>query len=366
MEIGSEYAWPDRKPDNKEIESLKEIFTYNDRKFVFSGRTAIEYVLKDIGVEKVKQAMLPSYCCQSVIDPFIDLGIQVCFYSVNFINGSLDIQIEIPRDVDILLWSNYFGFFHDFPEKLVLDFQRRGGIVIEDITQSFLSKSPVHAMSNYYIASLRKWGPMLCGGVAYKKEGEFHKCSLEIPDAWFLQMKEKAMRKKRDYLLGEEKELEKSLFLDMFQQTNEYFDNSYSLKGIDEKSGQMISLWYTEESFHRRRENAEIIYETLQSMEKIRFVFPKNRMDCPLFVPVVMEPVIRDRIKKRLIEKKIYCPQHWPVPITDGADSNLYSMELSLICDQRYGKDRIKNMMEAVKEEIRIVELTEFNRGVPQ
>ena len=47
---------------------------------VFSGRTAIEAVLKQLS--DVHTALLPSYCCDSMIAPFRDAGIQVKFYQV--------------------------------------------------------------------------------------------------------------------------------------------------------------------------------------------------------------------------------------------------------------------------------------------
>ena len=52
---------------------------------VFSGRTAIETVLKEL--PKAKKALLPSYCCESMIQPFLNAGIEIEFYPVNYIDG---------------------------------------------------------------------------------------------------------------------------------------------------------------------------------------------------------------------------------------------------------------------------------------
>ena len=71
-------------------------------------------------------------------------------------------------------------------------------------------------------------------------------------------------------------------------------------------------------------------------------------MDCPLFVPVLLEN--RDKVRKHLTENKIYCPVHWPKP--EGADSNIYDMELSLICDQRYGVNDMERIVSVLSEVI--------------
>ena len=57
-------------------------------------------------------------------------------------------------------------------------------------------------------------------------------------------------------------------------------------------------------------------------------------MDCPLFVPIVVSKN-RNKVRQKLIEHKIYCPVHWPHPNV-ACESNLYDLELSLVCDQRY------------------------------
>ena len=120
-EIGSEFH---KMP----VESGQGL-TYPRRgSLVFSGRTAIEAVLKKIPA--ARSVLVPSYCCESMIVPFNAAGIEVKHYAVNW-NGKLEINIE--DSADILLWCNYFGYQNDMP-----DFD---GVVIEDITHSFLSEN---------------------------------------------------------------------------------------------------------------------------------------------------------------------------------------------------------------------------------
>ena len=64
----------------------------------FSGRTAIEAVLKEMPFAKT--ALLPSYCCDSMIEPFRRAGISVDFFSIYYQN---EFAVDIRKKADILM-----------------------------------------------------------------------------------------------------------------------------------------------------------------------------------------------------------------------------------------------------------------------
>ena len=49
-----------------------------------SGGREYAIALKLKNEKNIKKAMLPSYCCDSIIEPFRNAGIEVCFFSVSF------------------------------------------------------------------------------------------------------------------------------------------------------------------------------------------------------------------------------------------------------------------------------------------
>ena len=70
-----------------------------------------------------------------------------------------------------------------------------------------------------------------------------------------------------------------------------------------------------------------------------------------MFVPIIVEN--RDKLRKYLIDKKIYCPVHWPLSNYHKIkvnDQEIYQNELSLICDQRYNLDDMKYIVDVIKE----------------
>ncbi len=293
----------------------------------FSGRTAIETVLKH--APNLKTALLPSYCCDSMIEPFRKAGLDITFFNVNYKDG---MHIDLNGSADILLWCNYFGFENELP-----DFD---GIVIEDITHSLLSERSHHERSDHLVASLRKWWPIYCGGY----------CSIEAalvdPPHSFIEKKAAAMDLKADYL-NEPDDSKKSTYLSAFSESNHWLAEHYSGLRIDSFSEEYINHVDADAQRTLRKKNADILYAGLHN--RVDFLFDKHQMDCPLFVPIIVKKD-RDKIRQALIEEKIYCPIHWPRPCTECV-SNLYDQELSLICDQRYNEndmDRIVSVLNKI------------------
>lgn len=293
---------------------------------VFSGRTAIEVVLQHL--PDAHTVLLPSYCCDSMIVPFKASGINVKFYKAEWED---ELKIEIEDSADILFWCNYFGFRNRIPEY--------DGVIIEDITHSFFSESACHPQSNYLVASLRKWEPVNCGGYcSVKADGK------EPPEE-FIEEKTKAMELKTQYL--EKPQIEKKeQFLQMFGNSNHWLAEHYSGLRIDSYSRNYLENVDVERQREVRRENARVLYGGLR--DQVQFMFPIEDMDCPLFVPILLPN--RDKVRAYLSKNKIYCPIHWPKP--NGCESNIYNMELSLICDQRYGIEDMERIVSTLREVI--------------
>ncbi len=332
-EIGSEYS-------TCEAENSTGILLPFDseRNCVYSGRTAIETVLKE--VPHAKKALLPSYCCESMIIPFQRAGIRVEFYPV-FYDADMQYQIEVPPDVDVFVWCNYFGFVNEMPE--LSSFINRGGIIIEDITHSMLSQKQFHAQSDYLVASLRKWEPIFCGGYCAATKGGLHHIPDVKPPEDFVATKKKAMELKTEYLCDHDEE-KKAEYLRLFSESNAWLAERYSGLSIDSWSKQYLTSVDTETQIRIRRNNAHVLYQELKDI--VDFMFPESQMDCPLFVPILL-PNDRNRIRSGLTSRAIYCPIHWPKP--KQCESNLYDMELSLVCDQRYNEEDMERIVSVLK-----------------
>lgn len=338
-EIGSEFAFEKIAKDN----GVKMPTDAIDYAFVFSGRTAIDAILEN--EPKIKKVMVPSYCCGSMQEPFLKRGIEISFYSVNYKNG-ISVELENEDETDALVWCNYFGYHMNMPD--FSKFINRGGIVIEDITHSFFSKIQYNKQSSYLVASIRKWLPIICGGYCASLTKRLTYKPYKMPDIEFLELKKKAMTCKRQYFKKNYIE-DKEEFLKLFTKSNLLLSEKYSQVTIDEESLHIINNIDAEAIYNKRIKNAKILHDELKDCEYIKLLFDKDMMDCPLFVPVIINNDLREKLRNYLISKKIYCPIHWPKPNLD-CHSNLYDIELSLVCDQRYNSDDMLRIVKTIKE----------------
>lgn len=340
MEIGSEFEW-------SYINRLEWLPHGEDTIFTFSGRTAIETALKNIKCKRT--ALVPSYCCESMLIPFRDLNVKLDFFEVK--NKDDGIQIIIDKEnlmkQDVLFLCNYFGFRIDFPDDLIKTFQDRGGVVIEDITHSLLSKKLWYTDSDYWVASLRKWGDLLDGGYCNSRKRKLYFKPLHKPKNSFIEKKIQAMKLKRLYLEGNK--VDKNIYQSMFAECNSFLAKNYQDTLMTEVSYFLINQWNTLDIRTKRINNAKILYAGLRDLENIEPLFLEERMDCPLFVPVIIKRKYRDTIRKKLIENQIYCPVHWPKPAVE-CTLELYDIELSLVCDQRYERKDMNRILSVLKQ----------------
>lgn len=335
-EIGSEFQYI--KSDNANGIILPKVKDYT---FTFSGRTAIETVLNN--EPSIKKALLPSYCCDSMIEPFRQKRIEISFYSVNY-QEKLVINFE-DIEVDAILWCNYFGFKYKMPD--FSEFINKGGIIIEDITHSFYSLEQFNEQSHYLIASLRKWEPLISGGYCGCRNGILNTKPIIYPSNKFVFNKKLAMKEKSDYLNGFE--VEKEDYLKKFNNSNKWLSLNYSNLKIDNYSLRYLKCVNVEKQIMIRRNNAKVLYYGLKNNENICFLFEEEAMDCPLFVPIIIKNGRRNELRKKLIENEIYCPIHWPKP-NNNCESNLYYLELSLVCDQRYDEKDMQRIVSIIND----------------
>lgn len=340
IEIGSEFELPyniNKKSGNG---------FFNDWELTYSGRTSLHLVLDEICSEEVKRkAWLPSYCCASMIQPFIEKKLPVEFYNVD-LNSEAKISREsfAPDGNDIVLSMSYFGFSDKNNNELIERCIKNSITVIEDCTHALLLKKNKF-IADYRIASVRKWFPLASGGAIKKREGAIVWNSIK-PDSRLVRIKIDAMKKKADYLHSEQDEVKKKDYLAKYRQFNESLALNYKDRKMDNWSSSVLLRQDIEYIIETRRENASILINGIKKFDRIEPLFYElGEDDCPLFVPILVKD--REKLQQLLVKNKIYCPVHWPRPC-NKAITNLYETELSLICDQRYSSTDMIKILEII------------------
>ena len=331
-EIGSHFWIEESKSVKKQDYCFR--IKEQDHCFTFSGRAAIALAIRDAIKEKsIKKALIPSYCCLSMLQTFQDLNIPYEFFDVEYIDGEVRFLINENEHCDLLLIMRYFNAITPNYDEIIHKMKQQGSIVIEDITHSLFNDKPGNDEADYHVASIRKWLPIPAGGYLSKTYGAIaEKPYIESNHA--VEKKILAMTEKRDYIIG--KHEGKESFLVKFNGFEQELVQLSPFLLIDDFSKETLEKYDIESMKSRRRENAAVLYERLSRVKDIAFLNQdyNSVSQVPLFVPIMMPEESRDDLRKYLIDEGVYCPVHWPEVM--GAKPGIRKNELSLICDQRY------------------------------
>ena len=336
-EIGSEFC------DNVLVEYKNDFFLKNENSlFLDSGRSAIKFIIRDIISESgFFKVYMPDFCCDTMIRPFLELGIQVEFYRVVFGNKSIDFDINFGNDCQVVFLMNYFGFKNEKLNQISKELKSRGKTIIYDATQALFVDFFEY---DYAFVSLRKWFYSFDCLLTKKKP-----FSVTLPtetNKAYIELKTKAANIKKEYLNGTFGD--KTTFLSLYSMSEDILDNQKEVYLGLEHDLDSIDLKFISK---KRRENAKYLIEGIKEMniKEITLLFDDIKNDVPLFVPISTD--FRNDLRKYFIENAVYLPVHWPLTEVHKKDNvnSIYDTELSLVCDQRYDISDMQRILDVLK-----------------
>ena len=325
-EIGSEF-W------NVPIKDYVNNECFDEMQWFLSGRSALQSIVGEL--KECRTVGMPSWCCDCMIKPFIDAGIRVVFYPVIWEDGRLSVKINY--DCDILFIMDYFGY-----SQQSIDVSDFNGIIIRDESHSIFSRK--YRDADYYFGSLRKWCGVWTGG--YAKTRDEHILEAKATDnTRYVALRERAMALKREYM---ENNSSSKDYLEVYYEAEKLLDN-IGMLCADERDIKVAKKLDVAMIIKKHRENAEILREAFYDW----LVFPEMQTtDCPMFVPVIIPDGKRDDLRLYLNKNNVYCPVHWSISNYHSlsiAERFIYDNELSLVCDQRYGKNDMMRIVDCIK-----------------
>lgn len=317
-----------------------------------SGRGALHAILGEIRASREGDGvLLPDYLCESVVTTVLRAGFSYDFYAVSAdltpdVDSLVAAYREGPGPCAVLL-IDYFGITDLTSTIATLRTSCPSAAIIIDGVQAPLH-SDVLRSADYAFTSLRKALPVPDGALALSQAGPLtprgsteaafvagklsglllkaHAAQDGIPDATFLRFLETA-----------ERQLDEVGYYD-----SPMSNTARRIAGhID--FGEIAAI---------RRTNAIHLRERLTEFG----VSPLTDITSdgvPLFLPISIPR--RDLVRAALADSRIYCPVHWPVPVLDGGESRfagqaLYSTELSLVIDQRYGAREMDRLADTLRQ----------------
>lgn len=346
-EIGSEF-WTVEQTAEKQ--HLFNAFKRNQR-FFLSGRTALDFLIKNIKAKKpIRKAYLPSYCCHSMIQPFLDNDIEVIFYEVLIKENKLMIKVDPNVECDLFYTIQYFGFVDEQLDDFIRKIKQQGKLIVEDATHSLFTAKAFHTEADYVFASLRKWTGLPGGALVWSNETLYAPASKTDSNKAYIEKREAAYRLKRRYIEGEP--IEKKAFLTLFDEAEQMLDKDYRGYGCGQEIQEQIEHLDIAKIKKNRQENAAFLCEKLRFCKDIELLYKAVKQDtCPVFVPIIVKKHQRDPLRAFLIQQNIYCPIHWtisPMHKLNVGTEALYKNTLSLVCDQRYEIEDMTSIVNAI------------------
>ena len=326
-----------------------------DYVWLSTGRSAIKYVIESIesrkpGIKKV--AVLPSFTCNTVFEPFLKAGYEVFYYPIeNDLKTTADIILKtaIEHDASIILFHRFFGFntLDNQIDSMCETLRNSGKYTIEDCTQCLYSSIP-RAQSDYTVGSIRKWTGTPDGGFAVCRDGRFCQKPNQS-DTMLEQAKVKASYSKYRFLF--EGEGNKGEMLAMYRKAEDLLDHQTKFYAISKTSASVQAHLDIKQLIRKRRENFTTLFQSLQGPMKPVFELDDNH-DVPLYFPILVED--RASLQKYLADNSIYAPVVWPKDeqqqmVCTGAE-HAYQHLLCIPIDQRYDTDDMNRIVRVINK----------------
>ena len=347
FEIGSEF-WTEPNEKGNGIESC--IPTNMGVVYTLCGRTALNMIITDIlSYEKPKTVYMPSYCCHTMIEPFLRNGLEIEFYNVIVSKDGIK-SILTENNCDLVFLINYFGFIDSEIESFARKEREKGKIIIYDATHSLLCSNNEYSTYDYIYGSFRKWTGLNAGFAA--NHGVWTEDPVLKYNNTYSKLRNDSFDLKAEYIRNPEK-VEKQTFLKSFQLAEELLETDYLNYAPDERSRKLMYSLDIDRMRKIRRKNAEVLINGLKTCQSV--ILPYDTIkeeECPLFVPVIIRND-RNALRKYLIDNSIYLPIHWPISLLHHLNRDtrlIYDEEMSCVCDQRYSESDMDHIVKAIRQ----------------
>lgn len=288
-------------------------------------RNAIVLTILEKGYKKV---WIPKYLCRSVRDRLLQEGISFELYPIT---SSLkpDFSRRLPADEGLVL-VNYFGQFDNVELK---EFQIQYTNIIIDNTHAFF-QSPVPTIDTVY--TCRKYFGVSDG--AY--------LNLSCPSRRYNTLETDQSNLRMQHLLGRF-ECSAAEYYDTFRANDDALKHE-PIKKMSRLTQNILSSISYKHVIQRRSANFDILHQALSSTNQMKV---KNRAGLYMY-PLLLKN--GSRMKKELIERKIYVPTLWPNVLTDCEPGEFeYGLADHLVLlpiDQRYDASHMNYMVKIIQD----------------
>lgn len=286
------------------------------------GRNALAYLLR---FRKIKRIWLPYFLCDSVFNVCKQHKVEVRYYHID---ERWIPQIDHVDGSDWLYIVNYYGQIY---KNQLMDLVKLYNRVIIDNAQAYFEE-PLPDVDTLY--TCRKFFGVSDGAILFT--------SIRIEEDIPIDESYNRMH----FVLGRFERCASDFYQEA-SNNNEIFDNE-PIKRMSKLTRNILHGVDYQLVRTRRTENFRFLNERLKSINNLKV---KN-VEGAFMYPLMIEDA--QKVKKMLLEHKIYIPTLWPNVVNDLPHDwwewKLANNVLPLPCDQRYGLEEMKYMVNMIIE----------------
>lgn len=345
---------------DKQLEFAQKPFCLHsgyDRQILYSLCREALYDIAVIHGQGSKKVLLPAYTCQTVIDPFQELGWNISYYPINK-NLTIDTQallaIANQRKPDMVLAHPYYGMDFNVIEKDALKtLKESGAIVIVDNTQCIFSDERL-SFVDYYVGSYRKW--ICCPDGAFLEDyskGNSSRPAINEENAEFVQKQKDAMFLRGEYFTNSNEAI-KQISIRLNKDAVKGISGAIKPHAMAAFSKAMLAMEDIEFNKSQRMANYGTLFEGLKKSDRCALVceYLTRVTNAPLYFPIYVKD--RPEIQKQLAQQHIYAPVLWPVNtreiLINETIEYLFAHLLAIPCDQRYDEKDMEKIISVLND----------------
>lgn len=314
------------------------------------------YVIAESFPKDQRKVLLPAYTCSTVVNPFVQVGWECSYYSVD---KSLRIDINEVKSLYyknnyvLILVHPYFGMDLNDEEIHLLEMLHNDGCkVIVDLTQCIFSDKE-YDFADYIVGSYRKWYEVPDGGYL-KTSIQNEVFRTEFPEnEVFVSLQTDSM-----YLRGlyfdTNNEVVKNISRRLNKQAVSLIEQPIEPHAMSAFSKSLMRMVDMDKCKRQRFENYQFLFRNLKDNGCFQLACPnlEEVTTAPLYFVIYVQD--RAALQASLAAEHIYAPVIWPVPNNEVKINeiiqSIYDTVLAIPVDQRYDLTDMAKIVETINK----------------
>jgi hypothetical protein len=308
------------KPSLRQFSDFASSLNGYYRYYTFGAYYSLKSIISQLRFQSDEYALLPSYLCPTIMQPFKEAGINYDFYRLKEglrpdIN---DIDRKTRPGLKAILFIDYFGFPQkEFVADTVTALRSSGAKILQDTVQSWLDNE-AEIYGDYCFNSLRKYSPFEASVLLSREEfGHAADTSISVSYLWH-----KRWGQLLRYYHLKHGCFKPQTFLRHIDKANQLYHQSGIVKMPRHNKCALDKL-----DFSAMGRDRKVVYRHLTDRLGVKTILGNRQEEAvPLGMGVYLEN--RDLKKEKLHQLDIHCPLHWLLPEEIDRKEHEYSWDL--------------------------------------